>query len=280
MRLDRQFTLGLVRPWSRIMAPERPAGIPILMYHSISDDLDQRRGPYFRTVTSPARFRRHMSTLRARGMRALTLSEAARQMAEPAPANAAPAVVVTFDDGYLDFRTAAFPIMQEFGMSATVFVSTGYIGRPFIDGRPCMSANDIMALADQGVEFGSHTVTHPQLLNVSRTQMRDELAQSRQAMTSMLGQAVGSFSYPFRFPSEHPAFTAELTIALAACGYRQGVTTTIGVAGSDDPPYFLRRLPVNDCDDDALFNAKLDGHYDWVQHLQSARKRFRARFGI
>jgi peptidoglycan/xylan/chitin deacetylase (PgdA/CDA1 family) len=262
------------------MAPEHSAGVPILMYHSISDDLDQRRGPYFRTVTSPARFRRHMSMLRARGVRALTFCEAVRQMAEPASASRAPAVVVTFDDGYLDFKTTAFPIMQEFGVSATVFVSTGYIGRPFIDGRPCMNENDIVALADQGVEFGSHTVTHPQLLNVSRTQMRDELEQSRLAMTSILGHAVGSFSYPFRFPSEQPAFTKELTAALAACGYRQGVTTTIGVTRPADPPYFQRRLPINDCDDDALFNAKLDGQYDWVRHLQSARKRFRARFGI
>ena len=280
MRLDRHLTLGLVRPLNRVIAPQRPVGIPILMYHSISDDLDQRRGAYFRTVTSPARFRRQMSALRARGVRALTLAQATRRMAEPAPADLAPAVVVTFDDGYLDFRTTAFPIMQELGIAATVFVSTGFVGKPFIDGRPCLGEGDIVALADQGVEFGSHTVTHPQLLDVPRTQMRDELERSRQAMSEMLGRSIDSFSYPFRFPSEHPEFTKDLTAVLAACGYRQGVTTTIGVARTEDPPYFLRRLPINDCDDDALFSAKLDGHYDWVQRLQSARKQFRARFGI
>lgn len=280
MRLDRQLTVGIVRPLRALARPARGATLPILMYHSISDDLDARRDPYYRTVTSPARFRRHMETLHRRGYRALTLSQAVRELAEQVRPDAAPAVVVTFDDGYADFRTAAFPVMRDLGIAATVFVSTGFLGKPFIDGRPCMSAGDIVALAEQGVEIGSHTVTHPQLHGVSAAQRHDELANSRQAITALIGKPVASFSYPFRFPSEAPAFTAALVAELADCGYRQGVTTTIGVARHGDPEYLLRRLPVNDCDDDAFFDAKLDGHYDWLRLPQAARKQLRAAFGI
>ena len=280
MRLDRQFTVGVVRPLLRAARVARAPSIPILMYHSISDDLDDGRRPYYRTVTSPARFRRQMSALRERGLRTLTLSEAARSLATPGLARADPAVVVTFDDGYRDFSTTAFPIMQEMGMSATVFVSTGYIGRSFFDGRPCLSEGDLESLACQGVEFGSHTVTHPQLRDVPRAQMVDELASSRRRLTTLLGKSVVSFSYPFRFPSEDPAFMKDLGDALSDCGYRQGVTTVIGLATPVDPPYFLRRLPVNDCDDESFFAAKLDGHYDWLQLAQSARKRLRTSFGI
>ena len=280
MRFDRQFTVGVVRPLRRAARMSPAPGIPILMYHSISDDLDTQRRPYYRTVTSPARFRQHMATLRRRGVRTLTLSEAMRSLAAPASVQETPAVVVTFDDGYLDFKTTAFPIMQEMGVSATVFVSTGYLGKPFFDGRPCLREGDLESLACQGVEFGSHTVTHPQLRQVPRTQMVDELAMSRHRMTELLGKGVASFSYPFRFPSEDPSFMAELTTALVDCGYQQGVTTAIGVANQGDPRYFLRRLPVNDCDDDAFFEAKLDGHYDWLRFPQSARKQLRARFGI
>lgn len=280
MRLDRQFTVGVVRPFQRAARISHPPGIPILMYHSISDALDEQRSPYYRTVTSPARFRRHMATLRQRGVRTLTLSEAARSLATPTLAQEAPAVVVTFDDGYLDFKTTAFPIMQEMGVAATVFVSTGYLGKPFFDGRRCLSEGDLESLACQGVEFGSHTVTHPQLRNVARTQMVDELVLSRRKMSTLLGKAIASFSYPFRFPSEDHAFMADLAAALGDSGYQQGVTTAIGVASPKDPPYFLCRLPINDCDDDSFFAAKLDGHYDWLRFPQSARKKLRASFGI
>jgi hypothetical protein len=54
------------------------------------------------------------------------------------------------------------------------------------------------------------------------------------------------------------------------------VTTAIGVANGADEPLFLRRLPINDADDDALFRAKLDGDYDWLQRPQSVRKQWRA----
>jgi len=272
--------MGMVRPLRALARPARAATIPILMYHSISDDLDERRGPYYRTVTSPARFRRHMETLRRRGYRALTLADAARELAGPQRADAAPAVAVTFDDGYDDFRTAAFPVMRDLGIAATVFVSTGFLGKPFLDGRPCLGAADVEALAAQGVEFGSHTVTHPQLHDVPATRRREELSRSRETIAALVGGSVPSFCYPFRFPSEDPAFTASLVEELSVCGYHQGVTTTIGVARPGDPGYLLCRVPVNDCDDDAFFEAKLDGHYDWLRLPQSARKQLRAIFGI
>ena len=165
-------------------------------------------------------------------------------------------------------------------MSATVFVSTGYIGKAFFDGRPCMSEGDLESLACQGVEFGSHTVTHPQLRDVPRAQMVDELASSRRRMTALLGKSVVSFSYPFRFPSEDPVFMTELSAALSDSGYRQGVTTIIGLATPDDPPYFLRRLSSTTATTKRSSRQSSTGTTTGSNTVQSARKQLRMGFGI
>src|SRR5262249_25868367 len=139
------------------------------------------------------------------------------------------------DDGLLDFRTEAFPVMRELGIPATVFVSTAFIGGTFIDGRRCLAAGDIAELAAAGVEFGSHTMTHPQLHDTPAVDGFEELAGSATRLSQILGGGVESFSYPFRFPSEDAAFVAGLAESLERCGYRQGVTTAIGVARPSDP---------------------------------------------
>ncbi len=275
MRLDRSLTLALSRPWRRLAGRPPGPGIPVLMYHSIGAEISPGRHAYFRTATTPGTFLRHMKTLRRRGVRTLTLSQAAFELANPSLAPAGPAVALTFDDAYLDFRTAAWPVLESLGMSATVFVSTAYMGRDFPAGPRCMATADVLALARAGVEIGSHTVTHPQLVDVPRLRLWAELGQSHATLSGIVGHPVTSFSYPYRFPSERASFRRQLEAALVECGYRQGVTTTIGIADTACDSLFMRRLPINDDDDDALFAAKLDGDYDWMRRVQSMRKALR-----
>ena len=84
------------------------------------------------------------------------------------------------------------------------------------------------------------------------------------------------FSYPYRFPEEDTPFVQSLSDMLAQTGYKAGVTTSIGRTGLDDAPLFMKRLPINDCDDVGLFRAKLDGAYDWLHSAQLAYKKLRA----
>ena len=251
------------------------------MYHSVSDDVDADATPYFRTVTSPKAFERQMRFLSESGYRAVTLTEACRAIRDwgPGGANRADAdrpVAITFDDGFHDIRTTAFPIMQRLGMNGTVFLSTAYIGRDFITGRRCLGEADVRELAKDGVEFGSHTATHPQLKTLAREGIRAELSDSKRQIEEIIGSEVNAFSYPYRFPEEDELFVQELGDLLAEAGYKAGVTTSIGRSGPDDAPLFMKRLPINDCDDLGLFKAKLDGAYDWVHTGQIAYKKLRA----
>lgn len=282
MRLDRFLTLRVFAhlPSVRRQQPDRHT-LPILMYHSISDDTDDDLNPYFRTVTSRAAFERQMRFLSESGYRAMTLSQAVRAMrdssqAERKVATALRPVVITFDDGFRDVYTTAFPIMRNHGFTGTVFLSTAYINREFITGRRCLSEVEVRALAAEGMEFGSHTVTHPQLKQLARDRITHELSASKRSIEEITGSEVTLFSYPYRFPEEDLGFVQELGGLLAQTGYAAGVTTSIGRSCVDDAPLFMKRLPVNDCDDPELFQAKLNGSYDWLNKGQLAYKKLRA----
>lgn len=275
-RIDRWLTLSIVSPWRGLVSgPHRPA-IPILMYHSVSDEVDDAVHPYFRTVTTPAVFARHVAHLRARGYAAVTLSEATRLLHDPAHIDLAGKVVLTFDDGFRDFFTAAHPILERAGFAATVFLASAYVDRTFLTGRDCLRSSEIRALSESGVEFGSHSVSHRRLVDLEYTELVEEVRGSKTMIEDITGQAVTLFSYPYRFPEENGSFTRLLGGLLDASGYRAGVTTAIGRSQPADDLRFLPRLPVNDRDDTRLLQAKLDGHYDWLRAGQLFRKKARA----
>ena len=112
-------------------------------------------------------------------------------------------VVITFDDGTLDFWEHALPVLERVGFTATLFVVTGYVGgRSSWDrdlgepDRPLMSWDQIRRLHGQGFEFGSHTHNHRPLTELSEEQARQELTRSRQALEDRLGVAPQFLAYP------------------------------------------------------------------------------------
>jgi peptidoglycan/xylan/chitin deacetylase (PgdA/CDA1 family) len=278
MRIDRWLTLSIVTPLSRVLPPQPGIAIPVLMYHSIAHDVDDTVRPYFRTVTTPARFAEQMSWLRMQGYQTVSLSGLARAFQETLPPAGGQArkVVITFDDGFRDFYRHAYPVLADAGFDATVFVPSAYIDKPFLTGRDCLRSHELRELSDRGIEFGSHSVSHRQLVELCGDELIKEVADSRNAIQDITGKEVTLFSYPYRFPAENASFKSLLGGLLDDSGYRTGVTTTIGRARPTNDQRFLPRLPVNDCDDAPLFAAKLRGHYDWLQGGQLMRKKVRA----
>jgi peptidoglycan/xylan/chitin deacetylase (PgdA/CDA1 family) len=270
IRADRLASLYLFHPLQRFRKPK--PRIPILMYHSISDSDDSDRHPYYRTVTAPRVFEQHMKFLHQNGYQTVSVTDLSARLQT---ANSTERLVgITFDDGYADFCTTAFPILDRYGYSATVFLPTGYIGqspRQF-NGVSCLTWNQVRELRKSGVEFGSHTVTHPQLRDVAVEKMRTEVGLSKRDIEENLGERVDAFSYPYAFPETASAFVGALERVLLESEYRSGVTTIVGQAASSENPLFIKRLPVNSQDDDRLLKAKLEGGYDWLRNLQYLSK--------
>lgn len=294
------------------------------MYHSISDDPESGVHPYYRVCTSPKRFAEHMQWLKQAGYRGVTLREGLAWLNSPmdvqspmlnvecspishsafrVPRSAdgppsSPArspvvsglwsgdhpVAITFDDGFHDFYTAAWPVLQQHGFSATMYLPTAFIGgtrrvfRPrgsasISHSKSCLTWNEVRELHSVGIEFGSHTVNHPKLVELVWDRIEYELRTSISELQSRLGCAVTSFAYPYAFPQEDQAYVEQFAGLLAEAGYTNAVTTRIGCARALDSSFTLARLPANDLDDPLLFRAKLSGAYDWLGPMQHWKRR-------
>jgi peptidoglycan/xylan/chitin deacetylase (PgdA/CDA1 family) len=273
LRVDRLLTLNFFQPVCRAGLGKNKFSLPILMYHSISDEPEENVSPYYRTATSPKVFTAHMTLLRSRGYEVLSLQTGLEKFRRGNSPDAKLAVI-TFDDGYRDFYTAALPVLRQYKFGATVFLPTAYIGQQSRDfkGRACMTWDEVRESQKSGIEFGSHTVNHLKLYGLGLPQIRAELKESKAVIEDELGGPVRSFAYPYAFPSADRAFVKVFMETLEETGYDCNVTTKIGLAKKNDDPFTLKRLPVNSADDEDLFLAKLAGAYDWLAWPQETFK--------
>lgn len=271
-RLDKLVTLYLTSPVVRLLGPRAGVRVPILMYHSISNNLFGMSHPYYHINTSPAVFSEQMRWLRNAGYRTIGLAEAWTGLA--AGTDLSKVVVLTFGDGYRDFYTDAMDVLTQCGFSATLFLVTDRIRQNSlrIEGADYLTWREVKQLQQAGIRFGSHTVTHPDLRSSSPDQLEYELGYSKEVIEQNLGVPVDSFSYPFSFPEEDKNFIRFLEDILENIGFDYGVSTILGRVGPDSRKLFLPRLPVNNGDDISLLHAKLEGGYDWLHWAQLLKK--------
>lgn len=213
---------------------------PILMYHSISEAASAAFAPY---VVTPAAFERHLAHIARSGREALTVGEYAAALRRRAPPEHA--VVITFDDGFRDFLTAALPLLQRYRLRATLFVPTAYVGttsgwlsREAEASRPLLDWTELREVRDAGVEIGSHSHTHAELDRLAPQALADELRRSKARLEQALATPVRTLAYPFGYHSRRVRDHARSSGYGAACqvGHRKSTLA--------DDPFALNRLLV------------------------------------
>jgi peptidoglycan/xylan/chitin deacetylase (PgdA/CDA1 family) len=164
--------------------------------------------------------------------------------------------------------------MKQCGFTATIFLATDRIQDTSVrvEGADYLTWREVRELYAEGIRFGSHTVTHPDLRSLGPEQIDYELGYSKEIIEQKLGVSIRSFSYPYAFPEEDRDFTRYLVDALKNHGFENGVSTIIGRAKAGNNCFCLPRLPVNSWDDPSLLRAKLEGGYDWLHWPQLCRK--------
>jgi len=276
-RLDRFLTLYFFHPFLSQKRTTADKKIPILMYHSISDDKENTFHPYYHINTTPTIFAEHMRFLSDQDYSVIDLKDLSKSFTTYNKLTKKIAVI-TFDDGYRDFYTNAFSILQRYHFPATVFLPTASINdnRKTFKDKECLTWAEVRELFNNDISFGSHTVTHPELSRLNHKDVEFEIRQSKKTIEDNLGETIDTFSYPFKFPDENKAFIKDLREILKRNEYSYGVSTRIGTTSIKDDIYFMKRIPINSDDDISLFKAKLDGFYNWLyqpQYLYKILKR-------
>jgi peptidoglycan/xylan/chitin deacetylase (PgdA/CDA1 family) len=267
-RIDRLATVYVCHPLARLTGWTARHCVPVLAYHSISENLFGKLDPYHQINTSVSIFASQMRWLRQAGYRTIDLPEMMNAL--HTVRDLSKTVVLTFDDGYQDFYSDAFPVLKQCGFTATVFLASDRIRNTAacIEGADYLTWSEVRELYSQGISFGSHSVTHADFRSLGPEEIDYELGYSKETIEQEIGAQVESFSYPFALPEEDRDFTRYLADTLENLGYTNGVSSAIGRAKPRDARFFLPRLPVNSWDDVELLRAKLEGGYDWLHWPQ------------
>ncbi|MCC6778187.1 MAG: polysaccharide deacetylase family protein [Hyphomicrobiales bacterium] len=203
------------------------------MYHYVRPDPGPRDPSGQNLSVTPEDFAAQVQHLATAGYTSLTLAELADVRAKRAALPSKP-VVLTFDDGYRDFYTNAWPVLQRHGFKATVFVITGVVGQTQYLTWDMIGELD----ASGSIEIASHTVNHRELPAISETNARAEVTNSRAVLEERLGHPVWSFCYPVG------RYSARDAALLRAAGYAIAVTTQAGWSRADSDPMLLPRVRV------------------------------------
>lgn len=213
-------TLGQLRQQA---APARCA----LMLHSLSAPQTRSESTYY---LSPNRFRLLMNRFCASGYRTATTTQ---WIHDEVPRKHA---LLTFDDGYDDLYTELFPWLQQHNFTALVFLVANHIGgsnlwdqKRGLRPRQLLTLAQIREMQRHGIEFGSHTLTHPWLPGISYAELHRETGDSRRRLEDLLGVEVTSFAYPYG------GVDRRVRAAVARAGYKLAFTTLPGVNCWNDP---------------------------------------------
>jgi len=169
-----------------------PLWAPILVYHTIASAQAGESALRRQLTVDPAIFQQQMTYLADNKYTVISL-ETLIDALEGQRSLPARAVVITFDDGWLSQYQNALPILERMHFTATFFVITKQVGR----GSMYMSVDDVRALQAAGMTIAAHSRTHPNLVDVTDAQLRDEVLGSRQDLQKMLGITTEIFAYPY-----------------------------------------------------------------------------------
>ena len=188
-------------------------------------------------------------------------------------------IVLTFDDGFRNFYQIAYPILREFGFGATVFLvpehcgkNNQWPGQP--EGIPKLDLlrwGEVKELALNGIDFGAHTMSHPDLSLLSHDKLKDEIPASKRTIQDHLGKDVLSFAYPYGKLNEHIKKIVEDEF-YGACA------TDLGFADLESDIYFLPRIDMFYFSKNNLFNCYGTAIFPLYLRLRNALRSLRLQF--
>lgn len=211
--------------------------IPVLMYHRVVSDTKEagKHGIY---VTAE-QFEKHLKYLKNHEYSCLSFDEAFGTNLPDGKS-----VILSFDDGYRDNYDVAFPILKKYGFKATIFLVAGLNynrwdcntpGEPKLE---FLTDPEIKKMQKYGIEFGAHTLTHPDLSKITIDQARREIIESKKVIENRTGRRVTIFAYPYG------GLNSSVKEIVRSAGFKYGLATDSGPLPIHEDRFQIRRIGV------------------------------------
>jgi peptidoglycan/xylan/chitin deacetylase (PgdA/CDA1 family) len=223
----------------------KPAGVPILVYHSVSPYYPSESSIKKEYAIEPEMFEKQIQYLLDNGYQVVSLDDLSENLInnKPLPKKS---FVLTFDDGWKSQYQYAFPILKKYNLTATFFIYTD----PISNYHSFMNWDEIKDLDNSGMTIGDHTKTHPYIsAKLDDKTLRTEIIGSKKTIEDHLGKQISFFAYPFyHYTPEAENIVKEAGFKAARGGYTsiknnlQNILTLRGIQAPNNMEDFIKEI--------------------------------------
>ena len=244
---------------------KRRQDIPILMYHKVVKE--ESEGGIHGTYVTVRQFEDHMKILKEEGYEVITFKDLEDNKFKKRFDKNKKQIMITFDDGYEDNYTNAFPILKKYGFRAVIYLVSHLTYNKWdvenIDNPEkkfhMMNRGQIKEMQEWGIEFGGHTKTHVKLSRITPEKAREEILDSTEVLEELLGRRLISFAYPYGDLNDRVKQIVE------EAGYKFGVATDSGSVCFSDDLFQIRRIGIFPNINNFGFKRKIKGNYNFIK---------------
>lgn len=207
------------------------------MYHSISEHIKKEKHNKWRV--KPKDFEKQMNWFYKNNWKSFTISELVKLDKIPEKS-----FVITFDDGYEDNFTNAFPVLQKYNFKATIYLVPNQTINHWEEKNTSILSNllnneQILQMQNSGLaEFGSHTLSHVNLSKTDEFQLEKELIESKKEIEKITNKECEAFAYPYG------KFDDKIVQAVKNAGYKNATVVKRGLFEQNDDIFTIKRIGI------------------------------------
>lgn len=173
-------------------------------------------------------------------------------------------IAITFDDGFKDNYTNAYPILKKYRLPITIFLISGILGKD----SNMLSISDIIEMKKHCINFGSHTRTHNILSNIGDNQLTEEISESKEYLENLINEKILYFAYP---QGKNHHFNTIVKSLVKNAGYKAAFTMENKTIDLNSDMFALPRIGIRNCPL-FVFKVRVSGIYEskillWIREL-------------
>ena len=264
--------IGSVVYKKRKLIPCVNKGFRVLAYHSVTDGIvgnDWEENTIHKDL-----FARQMKYLSDNKYNVISCKQGIEYLAS-CEDTSAKTVAITFDDGYVDNYTNAFPILKKYNFHATVFLTVNFL-QDYSGDTEYLGYSQIMDIKKTGIiDFGSHGLTHRALTMLTDSELDKEIKDAKRKLEDIVNDKIDLFAYPF---GHSRSYNKNIIEKVKTAGFLGAHTTIFGLNNSKTNPFLIKRNRISWLDGLGEFEKHLMGAYDWCvlfEHLRYKRYHFK-----